>query len=140
MHVRFAARKLDRLMVEPDRTHVWADALDAGCAQLVVSPQATFFRPPGTRWVELGHKPQLGRIVNALLDHRRDAETPALAVDDLIEQAWPGESIVYDAAMNRVYKSISLLRKQGFKKTIQRVEDGYRIDPAVAILRVPPRI
>jgi hypothetical protein len=55
----------------------------------------------------------------------------ALTVDDLLTAGWPGERPLPEAANNRVWVTISTLRKLGLGEVLQRWDGGYRLDPAV---------
>lgn len=72
----------------------------------------------------------------ALVD-RREADLGPLAIDDLREAGWPGESMNHDAAVNRIHVALAELRKRGLKPVLKRKDQGYLLDPKVEVRRVP---
>lgn len=63
-----------------------------------------------------------------------------LLLEDVVELLWPDESIMVEAAANRVYKTMSLLRKQGLGQVLLGGAEGYRIDPAIKVVVVPEKL
>ncbi len=88
-------------------------------------------RLPDGRWVSLDRR----RLVWTLLIVLFEADE-ALAPDAVIAAVWPGEQIHPDAASNRLYNAVALLRKTGLGKSLERVEAGYRLAPTLRRVRV----
>jgi len=55
-------------------------------------------------------------------------------LDAVLEAVWPGEKMLAEAANNRVYATVALLRKAGLRDWIESGPDGYRLDPALRVL------
>jgi hypothetical protein len=85
-----------------------------------------FETPEGER-VDLRTRAALRRILAALVEARGG---PGLSMEQVFEAGWPGQSIAYDAAANRVYTSIAALRRMGLEGVLVRHDDGYRLLPA----------
>ncbi len=98
--------------------------LDAGLA---------WFQPPGGARVAFKKQIALRGILGALAElHGTDA---TLSLDALREAGWPGERMKPEAAANRVHVALSNLRKLGLGELLQSTPDGWRLDPAVPLLR-----
>jgi hypothetical protein len=92
----------------------------------------------GGEWLEtphgrhaLGTRGPLRRVLVALAEAQTLRAGAALTVDDLLTAGWPGERPLPEAANNRVWVTISTLRKLGLGEVLQRWDGGYRLDPAV---------
>ena len=86
--------------------------------------------PDGTRHA-LGRRGPLRRVLLALAEAQGSRAGAALTVDDLLTAGWPGERPLAEAANNRVWVTISTLRKLGLGDVLQRWDGGYRLDPSV---------
>ena len=53
----------------------------------------------------------------------------------LFEVAWPGQRALQKAAADRVYNAVATLRRLGLDAVLRRQDDGYLLDPDVAIQR-----
>lgn len=71
-----------------------------------------------------------------LLSHRLGGYLTSKSPEELIEAIWPGESMSYDSAMNRLHFNLSQLRKMGLKGVLLSDGEGYYLDPEVPILVV----
>ncbi len=93
-------------------------------------------------WIETepGVRQALGRtqrrITLALCRAHQASPGVGLDVWSLVDAGWPGEKPVYEAAMNRVYVTMSRLRKAGLERAIERFDDGYRLRPSIRIVTV----
>lgn len=126
--VRFASRLVDRLLARA--------ASAGGRAALTVGPKAAWVEGDGGR-VDLEAHPLLRTIFEALLERREASPGAALSLAELQGLAWPNEKILPRAAKNRLYVAIARLRDKGLGEALQRARDGYRLDPALAIVRAP---
>ena len=97
---------------------------------LTVGPEGGWFRLPGQdEGVDISRFAAVSRIL-AHLARRAESEPGSVSdADDLIEAGWPGQRIVPDAARNRLSVALAQLRKQGLRGILQRVEEGWRLDP-----------
>ena len=81
----------------------------------------------------LGHRGALKRVLHRLAAAHRDKPGEAVSVWELVEAGWPGESPIYESALNRTYIAITRLRSLGLKEVIETVEGGYRLRPSARI-------
>lgn len=91
-----------------------------------------FMAPDGERH-DLERRKTLGRVLAALVESRCEAPGRALGVVDLLERAWPDESLPARAGSNRVYVAVTTLRKLGLRDLLVRSERGYVLDPDVPV-------
>ncbi len=142
--VRVSDRIRELLGVVPDpagfRTDVAAVLTRAGWttpsgygAVIDLGPEGRTFTDPAGEHHVVGDRPAVRRILLALVDMRSTSAGRALSVRELFEAGWPGERAVSDSMSNRVYVTISFLRRHGLRSAIQRHDGGYRIDPDVEV-------
>lgn len=61
------------------------------------------------------------------------------SVDELLEAGWPDEVVLPASGKARVYVAVSTLRKLlGLPELIERLDEGYRLNPDAPIRVVPP--
>lgn len=90
--------------------------------------------------VSLERRKSLRRVLARFVEARGAGQT--LDAADLFRAGWPDEDVRHDSAMHRVHVAISALRAMGLRDSLQRWEDGYRLDPSVPITVVsaPPPV
>jgi tetratricopeptide (TPR) repeat protein len=106
-----------------------------GPATLDVAPDGrAFVGPDGTK-VDLSRRRPL-RLALALLVLRRE-EAPGAGVSwhAVLAAAWPGERPKADAGFARVRNALATLRKLGLRDVLLTRDDGYLLDPSVAVRR-----
>ncbi len=103
---------------------------------LVIGADARFFRLPHGEPVDLSRRRALRHILIALCNMREQAPGEALSIDALVESGWPGEKLLAESGAGRVYTAIATLRRMGLKAMLVRRDDGYLLDPTVALLRL----
>ncbi|HVK64595.1 MAG TPA: AAA family ATPase [Polyangium sp.] len=133
--VRLAVRLLERAIALPaaPATEPAAPPLPA-IARLIVGPEARWFRMQEGRPVPF-LKAKAARLVLALLVRARiGAPGRALSIAELFEAGWPGERIPPKAAANRVYVTLTKLRKLGLGALLQSRDDGFLLDPTAVVL------
>jgi hypothetical protein len=113
----------------PNRTH---DALPPS-ASLEVSADGAWFRAADGRRVSLVRRAPLKRILVTLLERRLENPPAGLRAADVLEAGWPGERVSHDAAAQRVRNAIYTLRKLGLGYALRTDDDGYALDPRVAV-------
>jgi hypothetical protein len=93
--------------------------------RLVIGPEARWFRLSAAPVVTL-QRMQAPRLVLLALV-RAHVATPgrALSAQALFASGWPGQSVRPDAAAQRVYVAISMLRNLGLRDALERGHDGY---------------
>lgn len=74
---------------------------------------------------------RLGRAQRRVLLALTAARGQGVSVDDAAAAGWPGESLVFDSARNRVYAVIRQLRRAGVQ--IERFDGGYRLAAPLAL-------
>ncbi|MEZ4240343.1 MAG: hypothetical protein R3F59_30160 [Myxococcota bacterium] len=117
-----AAGRMVAALVE----RVAAAALVAGDDRLTL--------PDGTV-VDLARRPTLRRVAARLVEQRLAAPGVALPLDAVLAAGWPGERILPEAGANRVYVAMATLRKLGLAAALLTRDDGYLLDPALAVVR-----
>jgi len=100
---------------------------------LVIGPEALWFLAPDGIRRQLGSRRALRRILLALVDKRLSAPGAPLAVWDVVAAGWPGEDPIHEAALNRVYVTMTRLRGLGLGEAIERFDDGYRLSPRLPV-------
>lgn len=83
-------------------------------------------------------RPVVERLVHVLVDQRLDHPGVLLDSEALIEAVWPGERILHKAAMNRLYKTLSILRKLGLRELLLSQDGNYGLEPEVLVLEASP--
>lgn len=100
-------------------------------ARVVVRRAGEWLEMPSGMRYALGRRGPLRRVLLALAEERVARPGSALGVDDLLAAGWPGERPLPEAGNNRVWVTVSTLRKLGLGEILQRWDGGYRLDPAV---------
>lgn len=96
---------------------------------------------PEAEWIRYGTSPPvklrtaMRRVLLELVERRLLGSTEPVRTIDLSEAGWPGETPDYEAACNRVYVTVTRLRKVVPEDVIQRFDDGYRLAPGVTVVR-----
>lgn len=103
---------------------------------LTVGPGATWYRTPQGSLHDLRQRRPARLILEHLVTHHPAGPGRGAALDALREAAWPGEKMTAAAATNRVQVTIADLRKRGLKPYLVRRDDGYALDPALAVQEV----
>ena len=100
-----------------------------------IGPEARWVCPPGGAPLDLNRRGALRRVLDALVTRR--LETPGLAwsATALLEAGWPGDRVNHEPGMMRVYSAIRRLRALGLGEALLTRDDGYLIDPEVAVVR-----
>jgi hypothetical protein len=75
----------------------------------------------------------LRKVLFCIVDDADRAES--CSVRTLLEAGWPGERVAPEPGANRVYVSVSALRKMGLRMVIERCDQGYRLAPGVCAER-----
>ncbi len=102
---------------------------------LIVSTSARWFRPPRGDRVSLDTRRALRLILGRLAEQREKRPGAALPLEALLEAGWPGERVLHEAGVSRVYAAVSHLRREGLRDVLSRRDDGYLLDPSVELYR-----
>jgi hypothetical protein len=62
-----------------------------------------------------------------------------MLVAQICAETWPGESIDRRTATNRAYVAINGLRSLGLRGVLLRAEQGWLLDPTIAVYRALSR-
>lgn len=110
---------------------------DPQARALIIDKRARAYRPPGQiEWFDMSRRETPFRLLTALVEQRLEAPGVPLDPDDLFSLVWPDEQIMPDAAQNRMYVTVSALRRDGLKDVIKKEASGYLIDDEVRLLEV----
>lgn len=101
---------------------------------LSVSRDGRRFIPPHGDEVDFSRRGPLRKIIVALAEAREERPGEGLSADDVLDAGWPGDIVTADAGAARVYSAIRTLRTNGLEEVLITQDDGYLIDPEVAIL------
>jgi hypothetical protein len=118
---RTAAHDENRLAARLARPYRGADVLS------VRLPRAAY-RLGARPLQDLAKRPLLARLLLALVDHRL-AGGRGLPPQAMLDAGWPGETIIAEAAANRLAVALSQLRKHDLSGIIVRHEDGHGLHP-----------
>lgn len=124
MTVRTALRMLAAAGMGSGATAAW-----------VVGPGARWFAPPGGPRVSLQRRGPVRRILDALVTAQREAPGTAFTPEALLGIGWPGERVRPDAGLLRVRVAVATLRSFGLRERLITRDDGYLLDPAMALER-----
>ncbi|MFT3765512.1 MAG: tetratricopeptide repeat protein [Minicystis sp.] len=125
--IRLFLRILERGLAAMD------GAAGEGAAELLLAPEARFFRPPGGAWQDLRDRHAVRRLLLCLVARRRDSPGRGVSLTELQEAGWPGERMLPQAASNRIYVAINQLRKLGLKDCLRHSAEGYFLDPTLPV-------
>jgi tetratricopeptide (TPR) repeat protein len=95
-------------------------------SDVVLADDASAFRVRD-ELVSLARRPVLKKLLGALITKQ------VVDADALIAAGWPGERTRRPAARNRLYVALNELRKLGLKDVILRNDEGWYLDPTVAV-------
>jgi predicted ATPase len=104
--------------------------------QMLVGADARFYEIDGQR-VSMQRQRSLRLILLALIEHAERAPGVGLSRTEVLARGWPGEKMRPDSGATRVYTSIRRLRRGGLSGVLLTRDDGYLLDPSVAVRRVP---
>ncbi len=102
---------------------------------LLLGPDAAWFRVSGAEPVVLERRRPLRQILALLSAERLARPGVASSLISLLRAGWPGERPSHESAKNRVHVAISTLRKLGLREMLISQEDGWLLDPSIAIVQ-----
>ncbi|MCA9581066.1 MAG: AAA family ATPase [Myxococcales bacterium] len=91
----------------------------------------TWFRVPGSPFVDLSTRRPLTRLLVRMLQQRVDAPGQPVAPTELVSTAWPDQKLLPRAAKNRLHNALTTLRRMGLEDTLRYEDGGYFLDPTV---------
>lgn len=98
---------------------------------LRVGDDGQWFQRGGGECVDLARSPLQQRLLWRLVRARLDHAGHPLTADELVEALWPGEKIIRESAMNRLYVAINNVRRAGLGDLLERTPAGYRLRPDI---------
>lgn len=110
---------------------------DPNASALIIDLQSKAYRPPAqTQWVDMSNRTTPFKLLEVLIMERLNRPGNPLDLDTLCERVWDEEIIMPEAASNRLYVTISTLRREGLKTLILSEQKGYMLCPDVPLLEV----
>jgi transcriptional regulator of acetoin/glycerol metabolism len=100
---------------------------------LTIARDGSWMRTAGREVVSLRRRENLGLLLRALAQARRDRPGRALSIEDLFRAGWPDQRIDAKAAAGRVYVALTSLRNLGLRDVLTRNDDGYLLDPGAEV-------
>lgn len=121
------------------------EAAVEGSARSAPAASPAWVAGPETRWiartggarVDLQRHGSLRRVLDVLVTARLERPGQALSAGELLAAAWPGERMLHEAGLLRVYSAVRRLRRMGLEGALLTRDDGYLWDPAAAVERAP---
>ncbi|MBI3202322.1 MAG: AAA family ATPase [Myxococcales bacterium] len=135
-HRSFVARAARQRLAEALRADAEGRASSSGSDALRVTADGKWFRPPGSAGVSLHRRLALALVLERLLGLRIDSPGEGASLADLFRAGWPGDRADAHSAAMRVHQAVATLRKLGLREALLRKEDGYLLDPNLAVARV----
>jgi hypothetical protein len=117
--------------VATTRTHP-SEERDAPPPAVLVGADGRFFRAFGEE-VNLGRRGPLRKVLLVLAKQRLASPGIGLSNDAILDAGWPGEKMQHEAGLARVYTTVQRLRGLGLKAVLVTHDDGYLLDPAIAV-------
>ena len=132
--VRIALRLLERALASGPSDRV----APAPRPSLEVGPDARWFAHGASApRVDLARRGAVRLILAGLVESHRLAPGTTLGAAALLALGWPGERVLADAGGTRVRVAVSTLRRLGLAGILLTRDDGYLLDPRVAITLAP---
>jgi hypothetical protein len=101
---------------------------------LTISFSGCWLRPPRAERVILSRQGALFLLTKKLVEHRLEKPGQALPVEALIRSGWPKEKMRPESGYDRLYTSISRLRRLGLDQILIRQRNGYLLDPRIRVV------
>jgi predicted ATPase len=105
-------------------------------AKLLLGGEARWFAIAGEPRVDLSRRAAARRVLLALSDAHRREPGRGLSVFELGDAGWPAQQLHAETVAMRVYWTIRALRGAGLGQTLLTRDDGYLLDPDLAIERL----
>ncbi|MBS2014555.1 MAG: hypothetical protein JST00_16835 [Deltaproteobacteria bacterium] len=103
-----------------------------------IDREAFWISVAGAPRVDLRRRRALRLVLSELVRQRETAPGKPVTMSRLVEAGWPGEKILVQAGLTRLYVTIRSLRELGLRTVLLRQDDGYLLDPSVRIAEPSP--
>ncbi|MFO0757241.1 MAG: hypothetical protein U0359_12170 [Byssovorax sp.] len=131
----FLLRRLERALGAPAPAgEEDAKSRESTTRSLIFDARSGVVRLSSGAEIDLSRRPTALAVFAHLLRARLERPGLAQPSDRLIQVGWPDERVAPDAAANRLYALVSLLRRLGLRDVIERTEGGYAVSPALDII------
>ena len=132
--LRLSMKLLRRQLPESLQRRLEVMMRDPSGEGIIVDLQGQSFRAPGeVDWVDMSSRHTPFRLLATLVEQRVEQPGQPLSQEELCARVWPDELIVSEAAHNRLYVTITTLRKAGLGALILHEQGGYLLDPRVPL-------
>ena len=129
---RNVARTLWRRLSDAQRQEIEAMTRDPHGEALCVAYDMSMMRLPKGEWAEVGNRRNVQRLLELLVAaHQQRRACPE---DEIISALWPEERIQPEAAANRLYNAVALLRATGIKPWLHKREEGYTLEESLRVI------
>ncbi|MBL8957956.1 MAG: hypothetical protein JNK82_44685, partial [Myxococcaceae bacterium] len=88
---------------------------------------------PTGHGVDLSRRGTLRRVLLALANTHSAAPGTVLGVDSLLAAGWPGQRMLHESGLARVYMAVRRLRALGLEGVLLTRDGGYCLDPATRL-------
>ncbi|CAN5924163.1 hypothetical protein BH11MYX4_BH11MYX4_63350 [soil metagenome] len=103
--------------------------------EVELDPEALWFRVGSGPRVDLRRRRAPRLVLRALAEERVRSPGVPVSMLRLLEIGWPGEKMLLQARLSRLYVTVRSLRELGLRSALLRQDDGYLLDPAVRMIR-----
>lgn len=118
---------------DDERLDVLALSADPSMSSLCVDASVNRLRVPAQpQWVDVGSRRNVQRLLALLLEAHQRSEPRS--DEALIASLWPDEVIQAEAASNRLYNAVALLRATGLKPWLIKSDQGYSLDARLRVV------
>jgi hypothetical protein len=131
--IRFAARLLRAGLGAAHREIEGAPTTTIAPTSIALGPEGAWFRVASGDEIDLRRRAAPRRILVALARRHATAPGAPMTVPQLVAAGWPGEKVIPEAGMSRVYVAVMTLRNLGLRDCLIRRPDGYFIDPKISV-------
>lgn len=83
---------------------------------------------------DISRRGAIRRILVRLAEHRIEHPGEPLAVSEVIAAGWPGEKILHEAALTRVYTTMNRLRNLEVGQYLLTLDEGYALDSGLRVV------
>ncbi len=136
--MRFDAREEGQIPYSSARiaAHLLRGALGASPAKgpiLRVGPDFAWVQLEDAPVIALSRRPVPRRLLGALIEAAERTPGRAVPTHELLSVVWPGDKALRSSLTNRLWSTLSKLRREGLGATVERVDEGYRLASNIVV-------